>query len=113
MDEDVHFEFPYAPNGYPNLIVGRGNLQRHLSSVAKIMTLQNIKLRSCIISAGDDMAVLEFSAEAALSSRNAIYDQDYISVIHLKEGKIRLYRDYWNPLRVLDCIKVEDIHDAT
>ncbi len=33
------------------------------------------------------------------------YHQRYISVVQMKDGKIFRFRDYWNPLIVLEAMK--------
>ena len=57
-------------------------------------------------------AVLEFSCKGTSHETGARYDQDYVSVLDLREGLISRYRDYWNPLTVLEAMGGADSANA-
>ena len=42
----------------------------------------------------------------ASKSTGAAYDMSYVVVLTLVDGKMAVYRDYWNPLTVLDSIEM-------
>ena len=51
-----------------------------------------------------DGFVLETSCEGVATHTGKPYNQQYISVITLRDGHIVHYRDYWNPLVVLEAM---------
>lgn len=51
-----------------------------------------------------ETVVFEFSCTGQGVHTGAPYNQDYISVATLQEGRITRYRDYWNPLVVLTAL---------
>ena len=51
------------------------------------------------------MAAIEFSCKGHSPQTGARYDQDYVSILELRDGRIARYRDYWNPLVALSAIE--------
>jgi hypothetical protein len=51
-----------------------------------------------------ETVIVEFSCTGEGVETGAPYDQVYISVVTLREGRIAHYRDYWNPLVVLTAL---------
>ncbi|MBL4733431.1 MAG: hypothetical protein JKY82_12710 [Rhizobiaceae bacterium] len=43
-------------------------------------------------------------AKPAALNTGARYDQNYISVVRVQGGRIVHYRDYWNPLILLEAV---------
>ncbi len=103
VTDDILFEFPYGlPDGIRR-IEGKAALARYLPKVGKLFTIESMSLMRAILSGDRRHAVLEFSARAHANASGARYDQDYVSVIDLRDGRISRYRDYWNPLIVLSA----------
>jgi uncharacterized protein len=98
--DDALFEFPFAPPGMACRARGRGEIDRHLASLAEF-ALDDVSPATVRWIEGRDTVVLEFEARGRNTRTGAAYDQRYVSVIELKDGRITLYRDYWNPLPVL------------
>jgi len=48
--------------------------------------------------------VFEFTCEGRAVSTGVAYDQTYISVVTLRNGRIARYKDYWNPLVTLAAL---------
>ena len=100
--EDVIFEFPYAPEGLPRKLVGRPVLAQHFARLAPHLEFGELTLRE--VYPGEHAILFEFSCRGRGKTTGAAYDQDYISVVRLREGRISHYRDYWNPLVVLSAL---------
>lgn len=103
--EDVVFEFPYHPPGFTERLEGRAELEAYLLSVSKLISIESMTLKHAFISVGGDTAAIEFSCKGHSPDTGARYDQDYVSILELKDGRISRYRDYWNPLVVLSAIE--------
>jgi ketosteroid isomerase-like protein len=104
-DDNIVFEFPYAPEGFTERLVGKAALQAYLPTVADLLTIESMSLNRVIIAAGSEAATIEFSCKGYSNETGARYDQIYVSVVDLKGGLITRYRDYWNPLILLSATK--------
>jgi len=99
---DVVFEFPYAPDGLPRRLEGRAALAAHLERLGPLLTFGPMELGA--VHAAGETVIFEFSCTGAGVRTGAPYNQRYISVVTLREGRIAHYRDYWNPLVVLEAL---------
>lgn len=100
--DDIIFEFPFAPEGMPKRLDGRVALADHMARLGPLLTFGQMVLRD-VHPSGNTM-ILEFSCSGRGTETGAPYDQDYVSVITLRDGRIARYRDYWNPLIVLSAL---------
>ena len=100
--DDVVFEFPYAPDGLPKRLDGSAALAAHLERLGPLLTFGQMELGS-VHNAGDTV-IFEFSCTGQGADTGAPYNQVYISVVILRDGRIARYRDYWNPLVVLTAL---------
>lgn len=100
--QDVVFEFPYAPEGLPRRLDGMAALADHLTRLAPMLKMRAFTLHA--VHPSDDTVIVEFSCDGSGVSTGLPYNQDYISVVTLRDGRISRYRDYWNPLVVLSAL---------
>jgi uncharacterized protein len=104
--EDIIFEFPYAPEGLPKRLDGVAALDAHLQKLGPLIDFGAMVLES--VYASGATIVFEFSCTGRGVRTGAPYDQDYISVVTLRDGRITRYRDYWNPSVVLTALGGRD-----
>lgn len=107
LTDDVLFEFPFAPPGGVTRLEGKAALSAYLPKVGQLFTIEGLSLYRTIVSADGRHAVLEFSGSAFANDGGARYDQDYVSVLDLRDGLISRYRDYWNPGILLAAVGAE------
>lgn len=100
--EDVVFEFPYAPDGLPTRLTGIPALVDHLARLGPMLELGEFTLHQ--VHPSGETVVFEFSCRGRGVATGLPYDQDYISVVTLRDGRIARYRDYWNPLIALSAL---------
>ena len=100
--KDVVFEFPFAPEGLPRRLDGIAALADHLTRLEPMLKLREFTLRA--VHPSDDTVIIEFSCDGSGIATGLPYDQDYISVVTLRDGRISHYRDYWNPLVALSAL---------
>jgi len=108
MDQDIVFEFPYAPPGLPPQITGKQAMRAHISTLLTQITLfefLNVVMHPTL---SPDTLIVEFACRGQAIATGKPYNQRYISVVQMKNGKIARYRDYWNPLIVLDAMSGGD-----
>lgn len=99
--DDILVEFPFTPPGGTSRLDGKAALEAYLPTVATLFTIESMALGRVLVSAQRDAAVIEFSCKGYANQTGARYDQDYVSILDLTDGRIARYRDYWNPLIVL------------
>ncbi|BCP53968.1 hypothetical protein K32_25850 [Kaistia sp. 32K] len=104
MAPDGVMEFPYAPAGYVRRIEGREALAAYLGRFVDILAIDRMTDPTVHFTRDADVVILEFGCEGLGLKTGQPYDQRYISVITLKDGRIARYRDYWNPLVVIDAV---------
>jgi ketosteroid isomerase-like protein len=100
--EDVVFEFPYAPEGLPQRLDGRDRLAAHFARLGPLLEFDGFDLEASYVCG--DTVVFEFTCEGRAVDTGVAYDQTYISVVTLRDGRIARYRDYWNPLVTLAAL---------
>lgn len=103
--DDVVMEFPYAPPGMVTRLDGKAALTQHLKNLGGMLAFDRMSEPVVNPSIDPDVFVLEFTGHGKGVETGEPYDQQYISVIRLRHGKIVHYRDYWNPLVALRALR--------
>ncbi|MBO9436989.1 nuclear transport factor 2 family protein [Ruegeria sp. R13_0] len=106
-DENIVFEFPFSPEGSVRTLRGRGVLANYLPKVGALIHFETMSPAITHASKDGETFVLEFSCTGAGDAGR--YDQSYISVIQIKNGRIVRFRDYWNPLVLLNAVGGIDV----
>ncbi len=113
MTDDIVFEFPFPmPNGIQR-IEGKTALEDYLPKVGAALTIETLALTRALISTDRTTATVEFSCKGCNKTSHARYDQNYVSVIDLRDGRISRYRDYWNPLIALAALGDSELVDSS
>lgn len=98
---DATMEFPYALEGGVARLEGREAIAHYVAGLG--FDIHSISAPR-VHRAGDGVVVLEFEGVGRHILNGQDYTMTYISVITLRDGHIVFYRDYWNPLVVLDAM---------
>ncbi|MBX7482766.1 nuclear transport factor 2 family protein [Qipengyuania qiaonensis] len=99
--KDVAFEAPYAPGG-ANQLVGRDTVAEYMPVVPEYFDIEELVETAQYRATNGETVILEFHAKNATGVKTGLsYDQRYINVIRVRNGKIAEYRDYWNPIVAL------------
>ncbi|SPF06205.1 nuclear transport factor 2 family protein [Streptomyces sp. MA5143a] len=96
---DLVLEFPYAPwVGLPDRLVGREDIEAYLDNFARMLpglTFTDVRVWPY---AEEDAYVLEYNGTCP--SVNS-YKQRYINISRFKDGKLILFREFWNTTEAL------------
>lgn len=104
MSEDIVFEFPYAlPGGLPE-VSGKPALADYLSQIANLISIKSMTLDNVVIDGEGKQVVLEISCLGTGKATGLPYNQHYVCVLTLYAGLIQRWRDYWNPIVILQTI---------
>ncbi|MFJ4094248.1 nuclear transport factor 2 family protein [Kitasatospora sp. NPDC089913] len=101
--EDGVMEFPFAPPGRPTRLDGRPAVAAYMAGYTDHIDLRDFpELR---IRRTDDpqTVVVEMRGVGLLVGTGAPFDMRYIAVVTVRDGRFTSYRDYWNPLAVLEA----------
>lgn len=110
--DDVVMEFPYAPPGMVTRLESKAAIAEHLKNLGGMLEFDRMGEPVVHRSTDPDLFVLEFAGYGKGVETGEPYDQQYISVIRLRDGKIVHYRDYWNPLVVLRALRGSVVVDT-
>ena len=102
---DAVFEYPFAPPGLEQTFTGKEAIIGNFLRVRKYLALESFSAANVIECRDPNTVVLEANGTGRSLVTNERYDQRYISVITVRDGLIVLYRDYWNPLNVIQAVE--------
>lgn len=103
--EDAVVEFPYAAAlSLPARFEGKSAIYNHFQQmVAQMQDLVFTNVRQYPTS-NPNVLFAEVHGEATIVATGHHYQQDYVMRLETKEGKILHYREYWNPIPVIDAM---------
>lgn len=105
MAPDGYIEWPYRPPGVPAQVRGRAEIRRHLTETAegfiRIVEHRNVTLHE---TTDPEVVIVEYEAHGTLVATGAAFEQMVIAVFHIRDGQILSYRDYINPLPLLEAL---------
>ena len=101
--EDAILEFPYAPKNRPSVYRGKKDILTYMSSTTRSIVVDSVA--DLIISPmlEPTKIVIELTINGHLISNGAQYNQRYVTFFEFEYGKIKHYREYWNPLVTIDA----------
>lgn len=93
-------EFPYPPPGVPSRFVGHHELYEHMKDFPKEFDVRFSGL-TFHETTDPELVIAEFVGEGRGVRTGRPFHQVYISVVRFQNGKIVLFRDFWNPLATI------------
>ncbi|MCF2717078.1 MULTISPECIES: nuclear transport factor 2 family protein [unclassified Paenibacillus] len=103
FSEDAVVEFPYAPAGYTQRLVGIKEIRKYVYELFKQVRILSFSSPHLLVT--NDKMVAEYTCDAVMTGTDKPYRQQYISIFHIKDGKITLFKDYWNPIVLLEAVQ--------
>jgi uncharacterized protein len=104
MAPDGYIEWPYRPPGAPARLQGRAEIRRHLTTAAggfiRFEEYRNVVVHE---TTDPEVVIVEYDAHGTVLASGAPFEQRVIAVFRVQEGHIRSYRDYINPLPVMQA----------
>ncbi|NEW72960.1 nuclear transport factor 2 family protein [Streptomyces rhizosphaericus] len=100
--EDGVMEFPFAPQGWPTRLEGKEAIvtyMRHYPDHVDVHDFPDLRIHQ---TTDPETTVVEMRGVGRLVETGRPFDMTYIAVVTVKDGRIASYRDYWNPLAVLE-----------
>jgi ketosteroid isomerase-like protein len=98
LHEDIVMEFPFGPSvGMPSRVEGKAACSAVFAAVVEGVQVQFDNIRVSPL-ADPNRLVVEYTGYSEPNGK--VYDQTYISVQEFRDGKMILFREYWNALIV-------------
>ncbi len=101
--EDGVFEFPFAPEGYVKRLDGKAAIANYMSGFPEKIKINKFNVIKLMDSPDGDEGFLEFTCEGTVVPTGRPYNMHYVSFLRLRDGKLTLYRDFWNPLVAIEA----------
>ena len=102
--DDIVMDFVYAPPGTPPSITGRDTIIDSWRGYGHIITLDRMSDAKFFATDDPGVVILEYSSHGSGVATGKPYHQKYVSIVTIRERKIVHWRDYSNPLVVIDTI---------
>jgi len=96
--EDAVQEMPYAPEGFPRRVAGREALIRHYAgwpaNSGRARFTEGIVFHPTL---DPSVVFVEYHGVSEIRFTGRIYDQRYGGLFHVEDGRITLFREYFDP----------------
>jgi ketosteroid isomerase-like protein len=102
--DDVVAEFPFAPEGSPARIEGRGALYEYLRGYPDLIDVREIPTVRIYSTDDENVAVADWSVSGRVLSNGNPYEMRYATFATFRDGLIVNYREYWNPQAFLKAL---------
>ncbi len=96
LTEDVVFEFPFAPPGQPNKIEGRTAIADYFGKTFPKKRIKAVTKCDTHELADPAHVFQEFECELVDVETGAEHSNNYCALYRIKDGKIALFREYYN-----------------
>lgn len=97
--DDLVLEFPFARSiGMPERVEGKAAARTYLEKVVSGLaglSFTNIRARA---TGAEGEVLVEY--EGQCPAPNGTYDQRYITIMRFRDGKLALFREYWDTCEV-------------
>ena len=101
LHDDIVMEFPFGPSvGMPARVEGKQACSGLFATVCQAVQVQFSNIRVSPM-ADPNQIVVEYTGYS--EPGGAIYNQTYISVQEYRDGKMILFREYWDAVVVREC----------
>ena len=101
--EDIVVEFPFADP--PVRIDGATALRAYLSKALSIFHF-TLTIDRILAAENPGCLVVEFSSTGSVTTTGKAYANSYIGIFEFLGAKLRFQREYYNPLRAQEALRV-------
>jgi hypothetical protein len=102
--EDGVLEFPYAPAGRRHAYQGKADILAYMKHATGRVAADSVEQMRISPMLDPSMAVVELSFKGRALANDAPYNQSLVLFFEVQDGKLKRYREYWNPLATIDAI---------
>jgi ketosteroid isomerase-like protein len=103
LADDVVFEYVVSVPGYPKRIEGRQNIIDLYSDYDSFMTVRSADNLRVYRDPAASVVVLEYEVHGESVQSGRPYNNRFVSIVTIKNGKVTSWRDYLDPVAVFDA----------
>ena len=103
LTDDAVIDFPYHLPTTPAQLVGKPEIERFFAGFGDFLSLEETHLIAAHQTADQNVGILEYEGKGKATKTGRPYRQKYITVLTFRNGQILHWKDYWNPVSVLDA----------
>ena len=103
LADDVVFEYVISVPGYPQRVEGRQNVIDLYFDYDSFMTVRSADNLRVYRDPAASVAVLEYEVHGESVQTGRTYDNRFVSIVTIKDGKVTRWRDYLDPVAVFDA----------
>jgi len=97
--DDVVMTLMYSPEGHTHTLTGPDVILKFMARIEEFFEITSRpEPRIVETSTG---AVAEYQGDMVCRENGNVYRQDYVAIAEISDGKIRVVREYYDPIRVL------------
>lgn len=102
LAEDVVFEYVISVPGYPRRVKGRQKVIDLYSDYDSYMTVRSADHLRVYRDLAASVVVLEYEVHGESTQTGRPYNNRFVSIVTVKNGKVTKWRDYLDPIAVFD-----------
>ena len=111
--EDAVQEMPFSPEGFPSQIEGRDNLIQHYETWPEISGSANFTNELVFYPMEDPTLVFaEWRGIVEIIPTGRLYEQRYGGLFQVVDGQIKLFREYFNPILLINAFGLDEDNEA-
>ncbi|HEY4344989.1 MAG TPA: nuclear transport factor 2 family protein [Parvibaculum sp.] len=101
--EDGVLEFPFAPPGRRSRYEGKVDILNYMKAAVGKMKIDTVDYYEVYPMLDPSMVCMEMGLKGHIVATSLPLHQRYVSIFQTGEGKLRHYREYWNPIASMDA----------
>jgi len=101
--EDAVFDQPFPPEpGYPARLEGVEAIHNHVRSIDTVF--EHLTFHDLVVHTTEDpeLLVATLRSEGSVIATGKRYENEYVAFFRIRDGKVALYREYFDPLKVIE-----------
>ena len=103
LADDVVVEYVISVPGYPKRVEGRQNIIDLYADYDSFITVHSADNLRVYRDLSSSVVVLEYEVHGESAHTGRRYDNRFVSILTIKDGKVSLWRDYLDPVAVFDA----------
>jgi len=100
---DGVLEFPFPLPGFPLKVEGTAALLEHMKRFPEQLEVK-FSAPTYYRAADPELVIADFTSEGTALMTGQKFQQAYLSMLWVRDGKIRRYRDFWNPWVIIEAL---------
>ncbi|WP_255414065.1 nuclear transport factor 2 family protein [Pleurocapsa sp. CCALA 161] len=106
--EDAVQDMPFSPEGFPKRVEGKANLIKHYAAWPETSGKANFIDELVFYPMQDaTMVFAEWRGNVEIITTGRNYNQRYGGLFHVVDGKIELFREYYDPIVFKDAFGLD------